>query len=93
LEFKDLLVLKRAPVVDDLHRVFGAANLARTLGWLTNLASVEADVDGVIANIATEKGILHVRNDGCCPNDKALDRNQAVHIYRKHVSTGSTASC
>jgi hypothetical protein len=80
LKLDDLFVFKRAPVVDDLHRVFGSAQGARALGRLPNLASVQANVDGVVADVAAEEGILHVGNHGRCADNEALDGHKAVHV-------------
>lgn len=67
--------------MDNLHRVFGVANLTRAFGRLTNLASVKSNIDRVVADGAAEESILHVGNDGGCANYQALDANQAVHVW------------
>ena len=80
LKLDNLFVFERAPVVNDLHRVFGSAHGARALGRLSNLASVQANVDGVVADVAAEERVLHVRNHGRGADDEALDRYKAIHV-------------
>jgi hypothetical protein len=69
LKFDNLLVFERTSVVNDQHGILGLADLTRTLGRFTNLATIETNVNRMVANIATEEGILHVGNNGGCTDD------------------------
>jgi hypothetical protein len=86
LELDNLLVLEGASVVNDQHRILGLADLTRTLGGLTNLATVKANVDRVVADIATEESVFHVRDNRRCSDDHAFDTNKAIHICYVLVS-------
>lgn len=86
LQLDDLLVLEGASVVNNLHRVLGVADRARAFSWLTNLATVKPDINGVVANIAAEEGVLHIGDHRSCSNDETLDTDQAVHVRWVQIS-------
>jgi hypothetical protein len=86
LELDNLLVLKGASVVNNQHGVLRLADLTRTLGGLTDLSTIKANVDRMVTNVATEEGIFHVRNNRGCSDDHTLDADKAIHIRRIQVS-------
>jgi hypothetical protein len=80
LQLNDLLVHETRPVVDDLHRVRRVANWTRAFCWLGNLATVNIDFDGMIADLASEESVFHVRDNWGGSNDKTFDGNDLVDI-------------
>ena len=66
--------------MNNLHCVWRVADWSRALCWLGNLATVNVDLNCMIANLATEEGIFHVRNDWGGANDESLDSNDLVDV-------------
>ena len=56
LELDYLLVRKTGTVVDDLHRVCRRAHRSWACCWLSDLATINIDFDGVITDCTTEEG-------------------------------------
>jgi hypothetical protein len=75
-----LLVHDTGTVVDNLHGVGRLADGTRTFGRLGNLAAVNVDLNCMIADLTSEEGVLHVRNDRGGADNKTLDRNNLVDI-------------
>lgn len=80
LQFDDLLVDENAPIMDDLHRVFGLAVISEASCWLGNPTAIDIDQNGVAAFLAAEEGFLHVGDDRSCSDNKTFDANQCVHV-------------
>jgi hypothetical protein len=58
---------------------FGESQIGRG-HRLGNLATVNIDLNSMIANLASEEGIFHVRNNGSGADNKTLDGNYLVDI-------------
>ena len=86
LELDDLLVGEAAPVVDNLHGVFGPAPGSGAFGGLTNLAAVQGHRDRMATDVALEESILHIGDDWRCSDDKPLDADEFVHVRRVQSS-------
>lgn len=80
LELDNLLVGEIAAIVNNLHGVGGSADWSWALGGFLDFAPIEAYRDGVVADSALEKGLLHVRHDGSGPNDKSFDADKPIKI-------------
>jgi hypothetical protein len=80
LQLDDLLVHEARPVMNNLHRIRRVANWTRAFCRLGDLATVDIDFDGMIADLASEEGVLHIRNDWCGSNNEAFDGNDLVDI-------------
>jgi hypothetical protein len=58
------------------------ANRTRTFGRLGDLATVNVNFDGMVADGTSEESIFHVWDNRSGSNDEAFDRNNLVHIYK-----------
>ena len=55
-------------------------HVARTTGWLLNLAAVDFDLEGVRTDGTAEKGDFHVGDDGGGANDETFDADKFVGV-------------
>lgn len=80
LEFDDLLVHEAGTIVHNLHGVLRIADLTGTPDWFCDPATINIDFDCVIADLASEEGILHIWDDRGSANDEPFDGNDLVDI-------------
>ena len=103
LQSDNLTVREFAAVVDEGHRSNRGADVSRAAARFFDFASVNFDLDGVLAGQASEECHLHVWNDGRSANYETLDADEFVGIYKlirnkicmknRTDQLGSTLSC
>mmetsp|Transcript_25451 Transcript_25451/g.41494 ORF Transcript_25451/g.41494 Transcript_25451/m.41494 type:complete len:340 (+) Transcript_25451:174-1193(+) len=86
LHLDQLLVFKRAPIVDQLHRVLTLARRVVALGRLRNTTHINRDLHLVAAHRATKERRLNVGNNRRRSNNHAANRDQLIDIHRIHVA-------
>lgn len=57
------------------HGADGCADFTRAARGFVDLATVDFNLDGVVAGEATEEGNFHVRNNWGCTDDETFDAN------------------
>lgn len=64
----------------NLHGIWRLADRPRAFGRLGDLAPVNVDLNSMIADLASEKSVFHVRDNRSGSNDEALDGYYLVDI-------------
>ena len=82
LELDDLLIHETGAVVDNLHGIRRVADRSRAFCRLGDLATVNVDLNCMIADLASEERVFHVGDDRRSANDKSLDCNDFVDICK-----------
>jgi hypothetical protein len=80
LKLNDLFVHEAGTVVYNLHRVLRLADRTRAFGRFGDLPAVNIHLNRMIADLASEEGVLHVGNDRTGTNNETFDGNNFVDI-------------